>query len=93
MLVYPISIEERDTIEALYFEKNAKNNLLTLLSSRKDGYMNNDIFERVYNEAVQANIAFNSCFNTIMVKHAPKNLYYKDARIEFVACELVIEEA
>ena len=92
MLTYPISIQERDTIEALYFEKNAKNNLLVLLSSRQDGYMNNDIFERVYNEAIQANVAFDSCFNTIMTKHVPKNLRYKDARIEFVSCELVIEE-
>ena len=91
-MIYPISIQERDTIEALYFEKNAKDNLLVLLSSRQDGYMNNDIFERVYNEAVQANIAFSSCFNAIMAKHSPKNLRYKDAKIDFISCELGIAE-
>lgn len=92
MLTYSISVEERDTIEALFFEKNAKDSLLTLLASQPNISADSEAFQRVYNEAVQANVAYNVCFDGILTRHLPKNMNYRDAKIEFIPCSLVIEE-
>lgn len=92
MLTYTISKEERNIIEAYFFEKNAKDALLTLLATNKDVSTDSEIFNRVYNDAIEANVRFSCCFNAIVDKYVPKNIKYIDAKIEFLPCELIIEE-
>ena len=93
MLTYTISPYERDYIEACYFEKNAKDSLLVMLVENKNIEVDSPIFERVYKEAVDSNIKFSACFGAIADRYIPKSIKYTDARIDFVDCALVVEEA
>lgn len=92
MQTYEISSSERDMIEALYFEKNAKAELFMLLASRNSDEINPEIFQRVYAESVQANVAFNICFDAIVSKYIPKNIDGRNARVEFATCLLSVGE-
>lgn len=92
MITYNITEEEKNMIEALYFEKNAKDNILDLFMNRNEYTIDNKIFEKVYSEAVNANIAYSTAFNGIVSRYIPKGIRYKDARIEFYTNELIIEE-
>lgn len=92
MKTYKISEAEKNMIEALYFEKNAKDNILNLFMNRNEYTIDNKIFEKVYSEAVNANIAYSTAFNEIVAKYIPKGIKYTDARIEFYTNELIIEE-
>lgn len=92
MKTYTISEAEKNMIEALYFEKNAKDNILNLFMNRNEYTLDEKIFNKVYTEAVNADIAYSTAFNGIVFKYVPKDIKYKDARIEFYTKELIIEE-
>jgi hypothetical protein len=92
MITYNITEEEKNMIEALYFEKNAKDNILNLFMSRNEYTIDTKIFNKVYDEAISANIAYSAAFNEIVSKYISKGKKYKDARIEFYTNELTIEE-
>lgn len=91
-MIFNISNEEKKIIEALYFEKNAKENILSLFMEKNEYTLDDKVFNRIYEEAISANIAYLAAYNEIVSKYIPVGLKYKNSRIEFFTNELIVEE-
>ena len=49
-------------------------------------------FEKVYQRAVAANQKYNLCFERLMRKHLPAGTDSARVRVEFIPCEIVVED-
>lgn len=89
---YKITETERDYIQSLYYDKIAKEELLSYCCRVNKGFDLSKQFERVYQRALEADKKYHLCFEKIMRKHLPMGTDSAKARIEFAPCEIVVEE-
>lgn len=85
---YKITETEKNHIEGLYFDKLAKEELVLFCLKSKE-YDLNAYFDKIYNEAIKANITFNVVFDQIILKYVPKDIDTSNAKIEFTTNEII----
>lgn len=89
---YQLTEAERDYIQALYYDKVAREELLSYCCRMNKGRDLSKQFEKVYQRAVEANKKYNLCFERLVCKHLPAGVDSARARVEFMACEIVVED-
>ena len=88
---YKITQTERDYIQALYYDKIAKEELLCYCCRANKGYDLAKQFEKLYSRAVEANKKYHLGFDKIVRRYLPEGADTSKARIEFAPCEIVVE--
>lgn len=89
---YKLTEAERDYIQSLYYDKVAREELLSYCCRMNRGFDLGKQFEKVYQRAVAANKKYNLCFERLMRKHLPPGTDSARARVEFNPCEIVVED-
>lgn len=89
---YKLTEAERDYIQALYYDKVAREELLSYCCRMNKGFELSKQFEKVYQRAVAANQKYNLCFERLMRKHLPAGTDSARVRVEFIPCEIVVED-